>query len=231
MRPLRTFALTLLLAAPRLSAQVSTLDEGSFRLFRDGEQVGREQFSIRKKPVADGFALVATATITMGGRHIAPSLTTDTSGTPLSYDVEVRDGDRLEQRVQCTVTAGRFVERIETPSGTTNREMRLAPGTIVLDDDVVHHFFFVARAAARATAGRALPLIVPRREARDSVRIRAGASGPVEVGNGNATVTARHLTVADGGILAELWVDAAGRILRLEIPSKRFVATREEAPR
>jgi hypothetical protein len=56
------------------------------------------------------------------------------------------------------------------------------------------------------------------------------ANGKVETGNGS--VAARHLIVtATGGTVTDLWVDAAGRVLRVQVPSRGFTAVRDEAPR
>ena len=52
---------------------------------------------------------------------------------------------------------------------------------------------------------------------------------PVEVGG--KSVTATHYSLVSGGVRRDFWLDASGRLLRVEIPSQQLVATREELPR
>ena len=52
---------------------------------------------------------------------------------------------------------------------------------------------------------------------------------PVDVGGRSATGT--HYSLVVGAVRRDFWVDASGRLLRVEIPSAQLVAAREELPR
>ena len=52
---------------------------------------------------------------------------------------------------------------------------------------------------------------------------------PVDVGGKSMTGT--HYSLVSGPVRYEFWIDAQGRLLRVEIPAQGVVATREDAPR
>jgi len=49
---------------------------------------------------------------------------------------------------------------------------------------------------------------------------------------GNQTLTGRRFALSDNGaVRAELWIDAAGRLLKVSVPEKTLVALRDDPPR
>jgi hypothetical protein len=222
--------LPLLLAALALPTPRAPLfelvDEGSFALYLNGQRVGREQFSIRRTPASEGMALVARSTITFDGRRIESMMRTDTAGMPLEFAIEeYRDG-RLESRVKGGLVGARFVQRTSVGSSQTEKELRLAPGTVMADEESVYQFYFVTR----ARGGARVQLLFPRRLQRDSASITVRSENQdVELGNGR--VPARHLIVMDAaGVATDVWLDARGRVLRVAVPSRGFVAVRDAPP-
>lgn len=217
-----------LMSAPGVFAQQTTLDEGSFTLYVNNQRVGREQFSIKQAQVGGATEIVASATIVRNDQRFEALLKTDGAGRPLAYEVVSGAGARRTTIVQAMTRGSRFSGRVAGDGGrTTERDLPLDAGSVVLDDDVVHHFYFVARAAA---SGGSVSVVVPRRLARESVVVTRRGDANVEIGNG--TLPSRHLIVAvAGGAATDLWVDAAGRVLRLHVASRGFTAVRDEAPR
>lgn len=217
-----------LTSAPGAPAQQVTLDEGSFTLYVNNQRVGREQFSIKQTQVGGGTEIVASATIMRNDKRFEPLLKTDGSGRPLAYELVSGSGPKRATVVQAMSRGARFSGRVAGDGGrATERDLPLDANSVVLDDDVVHHFYFVARAAS---SGATVPVVVPRRLARESVVVTRRGDANVEIGNG--TLPSRHLIVAvAGGAATDLWVDAAGRVLRLHVASRGFTAVRDEAPR
>ena len=224
MRP--ALLLAALVVAPRPGPQVETVDEGSFVLYQNGKPFGREQFSIKRNTAPDGVTLVAKATITLEGRRIESMVRTDTAGQPLEFAIEdYRDG-RLHARVTGGAVGPRFVQRITSGGAQSEREIRLARGTVMADSESVYQFYFVAR----PTGVSRVQLLFPRRLARDSASITVRSENQeVELGNGK--VPARHLIVMDAaGIATDVWLDAKGRLLRVAVQSRGFVAVRDAPP-
>ena len=215
------------LAAPALSAQVTTVDEGSFSILRNGQRIGREEFTIRRTPGAEGQpVLVASATVAYDQRRIAPALRTDSSGAPIAYALEVRTGTEVQEQLKGAVGRGRFSAVSRTPKGESAREYIVTDGALILDDEIFHQYFFVARAARTGT----LPVVVPRRGAQVMMRIEDGGAATVTVGG--RALTARRVTMREpAGGRRDILVDAQGRVLQVELPALGIVATRDDPPR
>jgi hypothetical protein len=222
--PLVAVALAVLVSGP-LAAQVSTIDEGSFTLFVGADRVGREEFSIRLVPDAAGSTTLSQSTTAWGTRRLAPALRSDSVGVPRSYQMEAREGDRVTTRVAASAAGTRLALRVTTDRGESARQLPVTERTVILDDEVVHHYYFVV-----ARGAGALSVLVPSRLGREDVTVVRRPDGRVEIGTG--TVAARHFAITDaGGVVTDVWTDDRGRLLRVSVPARGFLAQRDEAPR
>jgi hypothetical protein len=224
MRPILLIAAIAL--APTRVPPLEIVDEGSFVLYLNGQRIGREQFSIKRNAGADGVTLLARATITFDGRRIESMLRTDTTGLPLEFTIEDYVEGKLRSRVNGGMVGPRFVQRSSHGGSQSEKEVRLARGTVMADSESVYQFYFVARSRGLAR----VQLLFPRRLTRDSVSITVRSENQeVELGNGK--VPARHLIVTDAaGIATDVWLDANGRLLRVAVQSRGFVAVRDAPP-
>ena len=98
MSVLRAAVAGTLIGAGALGAQVTTVDEGSFTITRNGQTVGREEFTIRSTPGARGAQFVARGTVSYTDRRLAPALSADSSGAPLYTDNNGEAEDVLRTR-------------------------------------------------------------------------------------------------------------------------------------
>lgn len=215
----------LVLAGPHGSAQVTSLDEGSFTLSRDGERVGREDFSVRSTSGSGAPVLVAQARLTIGPRRLAPGLNADTSGFVLRYQNEIRIDGRVVETYSGVTARDHYASRVQRQDGESAREFRLPRGTVAVDDEVVHQLWFVARRGP----GAVVPVLVPRRNVVETVRVTL-------VGHEQLTIDIRefdttHLSLrTDGtGVVRDVWIDASGRMLKAAFPGVRTVAVRDDA--
>lgn len=204
------------------------MDEGSFTITRDGRPAGREEFSIRRTPGGEsGTSYVASATVSYDDRRLSPALRADAGGSPIAYQVEVRVGSEVQERLTGQVGRGRFSALTKTPRGESSKEYVVADGALILDDDVFHQYFFVAQGRRSG----AVPVVVPRRNTQLTMRVEE--RGAEEVTIGGRRLAARHLVLRDpaGGADRDIWVDTQNRVLKVEIPSRNLVALRDDAPR
>ena len=223
---MRTSLLALCLAAAPLGAQVATVDEGSFTISRGGQAVGREEFAIRSTPAGAGRQYVATATVTISDQRLAPALNTDSSGAPVKYQVETRTSGDAREFLSGQVGRGRFSARVQSSRGESAREYVVSDGALILDDDVFHQYFFLGRRDRAET----IAVIVPRRNVQLSVRVEPRGGETVTIG-GQALQARRIRLTEPNGLSRELWVDAEGRVLRVELPERGLVAVRDDPPR
>jgi hypothetical protein len=123
------------------------------------------------------------------------------------------------------ISRGRVSAQINTPRGEADREYVVADGAILLDDDVFHQYYFVALRANGAT----VPIVVPRRNAQLALRVSNAGIEPVSIGG--TSIEARHLQFSEpSGVVREVWVDSAGRVLKVAIPSRGIIALRDDPP-
>ena len=225
-RYLAAAALTATLALPAAS-QVTTLDEGTFTIVRNGTPVGRESFTIRSSAGGPGGAVVqARATVSYDDRRLTPVLKSDSIGSPTEYQLEVRAGANASEVLKGVIRRGRFSATMQTPRGENLKEYVVSEGALVLDEDVFHQYYFLARGGRTGS----VPVVVPHRNVQ--VVMRMEDRGPASVSVGGRTIAGRAFVLVEpGGANREIWVDAQGRVLKVAIPSRGIVATRDEPPR
>lgn len=218
----------LALAARPLPAQVGANDAGTFDVSVGGRTVGTELFEIRQSGAGSGAEIVATGRVNLVIPTGTVDLTTrlETSGfqvEPVAYEVTV--GGTSPRKIVGTIGNGRFSARIATPSGEQMREYVASSGATVLDDGVAHHYYFLAR---RMRNGR-VPIIIPRENRQ--VMATVNDVGQETVTIGEMPVLLYHLEVQpDGGDLRHVWLDDLGRVIRVSIPARGYVATRTQLP-
>lgn len=223
-------ATTLLLGGNLLAAQTVTLDEGTFRILLDGTEVGMETFSIRQNGSGEDAVVIARGRVVLdagrGGQEVQANVQL-AGGTlrPAAYDIEVRGGDA--QRINARVAGSRVSARISAAAGENMREYLVSEGAVLVDEGVAHHYYFVARRSPGSSF--TVPIVVPRSSRQVSAQVVVGGSESVNVG-GTSVQGTRYTVTPAGGASATVWADERGRILRVEVPSKKYVAVRTAAP-
>ena len=209
-------------------AQVATVDEGSFTVTRGGARVGREEFRIVRQPAGGGSTYMARATGAYGDRRITPALQTDAEGGPERYQLEVRRGGAVEQRVSAQAAGTHFRAQSVSDVGEAAREYLLEPGTLVVDDELYHQYYFLARRVP-AGGGR-VPVLAPRRGAQSVVTVTPAGAERVTIGG--KAIEARRFVLADrAGGRRELWADDQGRVLRVVLAAEGIEVLRDDPPR
>lgn len=214
--------LGLLLGASSLAAQGRIVDEGTFVITRTGAPQATESFRIR----ADNATVTATGQLIAGPKRITSVLTTDATGTPMDYRLEVRENGAPTMSISAIGRTGRLTARSTMSHGDeSTREYPMTAGSsVILEDDLVHQTYF-----ALLAKGRALQAINLRSAHGSPISLRALGPEPLTIGG--KPITATHYSMQNGARQREFWVDSEGRILRVEIPSIGLKATREELPR
>ena len=209
-----------------LRAQVVTLDQGSFTVTRGAERLGREDFTIRRTPAAEGASvIVASATVSYGDRRLSPALRATADGTPLAYQVDVQVANETRERFRGQAGRGRFSATMRTPSGDSSKEYVVTDGALILDDDVFHHYYFIAQ----RQPGGTMTVVIPRRNVQVAMTVESRGAEPVTVGG--TPLNATHLVVRErGGAVRDVWVDAQGRVLRVRLADRGIEALRDDPP-
>ena len=115
--------LALALAAPSAAtAQVQTLDEGTFAISRNGTRIGREAFSIRRTLGAAGSSVHARSTVTFDGRRIVDTLRADSEGSVIQYSRYVFRGSERPEVYVGRASGGFFGVTLMSGRGGESRK-------------------------------------------------------------------------------------------------------------
>jgi len=218
-------ALLVSLSSALAGAQRRTIDQGSFTITMNNQRIGREDFSIVEDASTQTSKTYAKATVEYRerGLKLQPLLTANADGASTEYDITVRGGPL--QRWTGTIDRNRVRSMIFSERGQAAKEFVVSVGALVLDEDVFHQYYFLAKRAGDGP----IPVIVPQRNAQSTVTVTREGTERFEIGN--AQIEAQKLAVTEAsGPTREVWVDAQGRVLRVAIPSRGIVATRDEPP-
>ena len=231
MRATILIALTLLLAFPgTLFPQNVALDEGAFRIYVGEEQVGREEFSIRRAGMGDQARVILRGTVQMdlpsGGLTLSPAM--EAGGTDLAasaYQIEVTGSETAD--ISVVLAGSRYQSRVLSPQGERRREFRAGPGSVLLDDDVAHQSYLLT---PFLDTGSPVSLNVLSPRAGRQSRMTLTLVGEEELRVGNRLENTRHFRLDGGEDGRDIWFDEQGRVLRVEVPSRGYRAERENLP-
>lgn len=221
---LRSAVSLLAIGASPLLAQGRAIDEGTFTVSKTGSPTTTESFRIIRR---DDGQITATSHQVAGTQQTRSNLTTDSAGTPMKYEMHVTDKGAAVFSVSAQARAGRLASVSTTQAGDESvREYPMTPGrSVILEPGLLHQLYFVTL-TKRPSSFQA---IEPRAGRPAAATLTPKGLEPVDVGG--KSVTGTHYTLTCGSARYEFWVDAQGRLLRVEVPGQGVVATREDAPR
>jgi hypothetical protein len=217
-----------LLALALLQAGGGTpLDEGVLVVRVDTSEVARESFRLSHGRLSRGDAGWTLATTIRYDRArpvvvLAPILEVNGDTMPVTLQYDVAD-PRQPARILGELGRGRFTVRFVARATERAREFPTGQRAIVLDDSVFALYAFAAWRVASEPVG--LTAIFPRALRRGTVQVEDHGLAATALNRDPARL--RHITVAgEGQDTVHLWLDAAGRLLKVEIPSRRLTAER-----
>ncbi|MDP1891995.1 MAG: hypothetical protein Q8K55_13965 [Gemmatimonadaceae bacterium] len=220
------FAAVALVSRPA-GGQATLVDEGSFTISRAGDRIGREDFSIRHVPTTEGAHETLTrGVVVTGSQRVTVDLSTDSVGLPVRFQSKAVDGRETGDNYRAEVMGRRYSSRTTRGSGESARELMIPAGALIVEDGVMHPLQFVV-----SRGPGSLSAVVPSRGVVVTLTVEAAGTDRVSIAL--QSVEARKFVVREGagGMVREVWVDAAGRLLKVSIPAQRLVAIRDDAPR
>jgi hypothetical protein len=207
------------------------VDQGTLVIRQDSLDVAHEGFRLstgRLSAGNSGWSLAATVRYdrVRPVLSLAPILEVAADSSPLTLQYDVAD-PREALRILGQVGRGRFTVRTITRSMERAREFPATGATVVLDDSVYAFYLFAAwRATTPPAPPAAINAIFPRALRRETLAVQDVGPEPVTVNH--QAVTLRHVTVTGGANgVVHLWLDAAGHLQRIEIPSRHVVVERQ----
>jgi hypothetical protein len=201
------------------------VDEGTFTVRLAGRVAGTEEFAIRRAGVGSDATVIANAVVLLGTgaarlelRPLLEAVLPD--GAATSYQLKVSGSETAE--LSLALAGRRYVSRIRTQEGEEEREFLARPETRIIEEGVAHQYYFLRN----VRDGARVPVIEPR--TRRQLQLVASASTDEELRIGAASVQARRVTFSGGDAERVVWYDRQGRVLRVEIPARGYVAERQD---
>ena len=210
-----------------LLALQAPLDEGTFLLRQDTAEIGREAFRLAAGRGGGGWTLSSTVRFDRSRPIVVlnPILEIGADSLPASLDFSVAD-PREPLRILGQRSRGRFTVRLLGRLTERAREFP-APAPVVLLDDSVFVLYLVAAWHA-GPSPVSVTAIFPRAGHREVLVVQDLGVEATTLHRDPASL--RHVTVTGGpNQLVHLWLDRAGRLLRVAVPSRRLTAERAPA--
>ena len=229
-RAMALLTLALLLASSKpASAQGIVVDEGTFELSIRGQPAGTEDFLIRRSSAGPDAQIIATAEVSINGPQgqleLRPAL--QVLGQTLAVSAyQTKVSGAREEEVFVTAGDGRFLLRIRSTRGEQERELRAAPGMLVLDTGVAHQHFFLS---LRLMSGNGpLVAIVPREGRQVEVTLVESSQETIQIAG--QAVESERLSLTVDQDSRDIWVDSEGRVLRVSDSASGYSAVRTTLP-
>jgi hypothetical protein len=216
--------LALLLQAPNASG---VIDQGTFVIRADTQEVGRETFRVLERRVGDstsGWLFDANARWTGTGRPAlyAPviEIGRDSMTQALAFNVS---GGPAPLYISGRPNRDRFTLRYVSHGMERARELSADRALVVIDDSVFTPYLLVAW-RARATP-ESLTVVFPRGAVRARVAIQDLGAESTTLNRDQATL--RHVLISGGPSgPVHLWLGSGGRLMKVELPDRKLTAER-----
>jgi len=200
-------------------------DEGRFAVRQDTVQIAQEDFRLARAALGGtGWVLATTVRYdhTRPVVVLAPILEVSADSLPVTLQYDVAD-PRQPARILGQLGRGRFTVRFLARAIEKAREFPITGRTVVLDDSVFTLYVFAAWHAGPGPV--AVTAVVPRGARREMLTVHDLGVQATTVNRDPASL--RHVTVTGGANqLVDLWLGSDGRLLKVEIPSRRLAVER-----
>ena len=127
-----------------------------------------------------------------------------------------------------SVTLSRTGDRLRTQTitewGLKRRGYRARRTTLVLDEGVAHHYFVLGELASQGAAGRTLHAFSRAREAIQPITVASPTAESIELGGERMEAT--RFDFGSGEAAGAAWFDGSGRLVRVSLPGRGFLAER-----
>jgi hypothetical protein len=220
--------LFLLTVAPLWGAgfQPAVIDEGELTVRRGTERLATERFKVTRAAGDGGPQFEITVDRVEGTTRTTTRVRGDSLGRPSTYEVQVLDGATEVLRLNGTSQGNRLLFQSRNRAGdVSTREVLMGPGVVVTDDEALATAFLVVRGGPRTAS-----LVAPRTGERTTIQVRFEGDPLAEsIDIGGKATPAKHLSFGEGAARRDVWLDAGGRLLRVQ--AGPLVATRSQPPK
>lgn len=207
-----------------LAALQSPAVQGVLVVRNDTVEVARETFRLTSSPSRGDTSWTLTTTIRYDRVRpivaLSPVLVVDGDSQPRTLQYEVADA-RGRRTILAQLGRARLTVRELSPGIERAREYPASGRTVILDDSVFALYAVAAWFAA--PQGASVNAVFPRQGRRESLTVRDEGMQATTVNHDPARL--RRVTIRGAGTdQVDVWLDEAGRPVKVEVPSRRLQA-------
>ncbi len=204
-------------------------DRGTFKIFSDGQLVGKETFQIS----GDSMNFKASGETLLVLERMKEKVTFNIKANyqfarnfePLAYQVVQEAGGNIV-KASVKFKAGGCEVVYETGKEADRRTIELPRDVLVLDDNVYHHYIVLARRYDYLKGGdQQFSAFIPQQYLSGDVTISDKGTEPVDFAG--VKIMLQHLLVDTGELQIGLWVDANHVLKKISVPQSKVEVVRE----
>jgi len=208
---------------PAVQAGLLTPDKGKFRILLNGQVVGSEEFEVS----SSGGTWTARGSTTIrssGGADVKATgqLKLAVDGTPIHYEWSAQAQKKASGSVEFTNSTAKSKIDLGGSSPAEQHFTFTTPRVAVLDNNLYDHYALLAQLYDWKTGGKQdFPVLIPQDMIPGSISVES--LGPQQLEN--AKYEGLRVSTSDLEIL--LYLDAAHRLMRMDVPSSKVTILRE----
>lgn len=216
--------LALLLQVPSAGG---VIDQGTFVIRADTQEVGRETFRVLERRVGDstsGWLFDANARWTGTGKPTVFAPVIEIDGDSMTHALSFNvSGGPAPLRISGQPSRNRFTLRSVSPGVERARELPTDRTFVVIDDSVFTPWLLVAWRARPVTDS--LTVVFPRTALRTRIAIRDLGAESTTLNRDQTTLRHVLITGSPQGPV-HLWLGSGGRLMKVEVPDRNLTAER-----
>ncbi|HET7251085.1 MAG TPA: hypothetical protein VFI79_14630 [Gemmatimonadales bacterium] len=216
--------LALLLQVPSAGG---VIDQGTFVIRADTQEVGRETFRVLERRVGDstsGWLFDANARWTGTGKPTVFAPVIEIDGDSMTHALSFNvSGGPAPLRISGQPSRNRLTLRSVSPGVERARELPTDRTFVVIDDSVFTPWLLVAWRARPVTDS--LTVVFPRTALRTRIAIRDLGAESTTLNRDQTTLRHVLITGSPQGPV-HLWLGSGGRLMKVEVPDRNLTAER-----
>ena len=226
---LSAFLAVLLLAGVAGAQELPAPGPATFTIFLKGQQIGREQVNLTRTP--DGWRIMSTGQLAAGqstleNKHFEVRYSADWQPVELRIDAMI-GGRKYGLNTSFGLTTA--VNEITSGDTTNSKTDTISARALVVPNNFYASYEALAARLLKAEKGAQFAAYVAP-QAEVPVTVEDVANEQVQTAGGSLDVRRFRVKFQNPGLplAADIWVDARGRMARLELPVISLQVVREE---
>lgn len=204
-------------------------DEGEFRIYIGGKEIGNEKFAITSsEKSAASTSLLKFRNPAQSHERIELETKLEMNGqyVPLRYELK-SDVDGQKGTIVGSFAPNQAI--FEYLSGPVTRKSGLVVGDrfTILDTNIFHHFIFLTRLFDYDSKEKVQTFEVAIPQEPDSGFLKISQLRPEKITVRGKKTEARHLQADSGTLVMDLWVDAQHVLQKIAVKSKEIEVVRK----